>query len=608
MDFSRPGASVPKRHAVEEGRGVGATLEHWRRFLANLPHERPLREVILASWARSSAGGLQRDGPVAFRRVSDDELAAALAENRELVEVAKPHLDWISAFISGIEHVAYLTDGQGVILHSVGDMAHSDELHLSPGHDWSEQTMGTNGAGTAIAADRAIAVVGAEHFHTAFEDCTCTGAPLHLDGRVIGAIDVSTPVKDATPDRLALVAHVAFVIDQELALRAEARQQRLYRHMADTLRAREQDLLRANAQLEALLDNTTAVIYLVDRDARLLRINRRWETLFEMSNDACAGRSLYEFFPAETANLFVANNRRVLAARHAMEFEEETTVDGEKRKYLSVKVPIFDESGEPHAVCGISTDITERHAAEQRELKFLQEANARKERFVAALAHELRTPISAIIAAAEVLGHKADDRASVESASQAVKRQATHVANLVEKLLEASRVASNRISPERAPVDVGGVIEQAVEAVRPAVDAKRQALEVRLPAEPLVVQGDRTRLTQVFVNLLDNASRYSEPGQRIRVAASRAGAEAIVSIRDEGCGIDPAIISKVFDLLFQATESGGAGLGLGLSLVRGIVEAHGGSVAVHSDGMSRGSEFVVRLPTNRPGNPGNAGL
>lgn len=596
MEPSHTRASVRQRPAVDKDRDAGATLDDWRRFLANLPHERSLREVILASWERSSAGGLKRDGPVSFRRVSDEELATALAENRELVEVAKPHLDWISSFISGIKHVAYLTDGQGVILYSVGDMAHSDELHLAPGHDWSEQTMGTNGAGTAIAVDRPIAVVGAEHFHTAFEDCTCTGAPLHLDGRVIGAIDVSTPVKDATPDRLALVAHVGFVIDQELALRAEARQQQLYRRMADTLRAREHDLLRTNEQLEALLNNTTAVIYLVDREARLLRINRRWETLFEMSNDACAGRSLYEFFSAETADLFVANNRRVLAARHAMEFEEEATVDGEVRKYLSVKVPIFDESGEPYAVCGISTDITERHAAEQRELQILQEENARKERFVAALAHELRTPISAIMAAAEVLGHKADDRASVESASQVVKRQAMHVANLVEKLLEAARVASNPISPKRSPVDVGGVLEQAVEAVRHAVNAKRQVLEVRLPTEPLIAQGDRTRLTQVFVNLLDNASRYSEPGKQIRVEASRAGAEAIVSIRDQGRGIDPAIISKVFDLMFQAPELGGAGLGLGLSLVRGIVEAHGGSVAVHSDGIS-GSEFVVRLPT-----------
>src|SRR5690606_29827848 len=152
----------------------------------------PLRDVILASWQRSLAAGLRRDGAVHFRRVDEADLARRLEENRELVDVAKPHIDWISAFMSGVDHVAYVADRDGIILYSVGDLAQSEELCLFPGYDWSEGRMGTNGAGTAIAADRPIAVVGPEHFAPAFEDCTCTGAPIHRDGSVVGAIDIST--------------------------------------------------------------------------------------------------------------------------------------------------------------------------------------------------------------------------------------------------------------------------------------------------------------------------------------------------------------------------------------------------------------------------------
>ena len=575
---------------------AGGELKNWRGFVAKLSDEQPLRGVILASWNRSSGAGLERHDPISYRRVTEEQLAAALAENRELVEVAKPHLEWISTFMCDVEHVAYLTDRHGVILYSIGDLAHSETLHLAPGYDWSEQTMGTNGAGTAIAADRPIAVVGPEHFSTAFENCTCTGAPIHCEGRVIGAIDVSTAVKDAAPDRLALIAHVAFVIDRELALLGDARQQELYRRMTDELRAREHELLRANAQLAALLDNTTALIYLVDAEARLLRINRRWETLFRMNNDECAGRSLFEFFPAEVAHRFVANNRQVLDARRAMEFEEKVCVDGEHRTYLTIKVPIFDSTGEPYAVCGISTDITERNAAEQRERETLREENLRKERFVAALAHELRSPISAILAAGEALEHAVDDPDAAKSASGIVVRQATHVAHLLEKLLEASRIANRRFSFEKSPVELRSVLAQAIEAVQPAIDSEEQTIDVDLPAEPVIVQGDCTRLTQVFVNLLHNASRYSEAGKRILLEARSFNGEAIVRVRDDGCGIEPTALAKVFDLLFQAHDSAGAGLGLGLSLVRGIVEAHGGIVSAHSEGPGRGSDFVVRLP------------
>lgn len=457
--------SMHESHSRTEGVATGSELESWRVFLDQLPEDQPLRDVILASWRRSFAAGLRRGGRVDFRRLDDSELEAVLARNRELIDVAKPHLDWISAFLSGNEHVAYVTDRHGIVLYSVGDLAHSDELCLTPGYDWSEARMGTNGAGTAIAADRPIAVIGPEHFATAFEDCTCTGAPLHRGGDVIGAIDISTSAADAQPGRIALVAHVAFVIDRELALQDEARRQQRY------------------------------------------------------------------------------GNR------------------------------------------------------EHRERVILQEANARKERFIAALAHELRSPMAAISAAAEVLTQTPSDPQNVAVAGGVVMRQATHVSSLIEQLMDASRTANMRLKLNRTRVELDGVVRQSIEAVRPAARRKRQKFELSVLTSSPVVNGDVTRLTQLFVNLLDNASRYSGNAKTIRIDVAASDGEAVVAVRDEGCGIAPEALHNIFDLLFQAEgRQSESGLGLGLSLVRGIVEAHGGRVTAHSDGIGRGSEFIVRLP------------
>jgi PAS domain S-box-containing protein len=588
-------ADVRVSRAAEQN--SGHQISSWSGHLNKLKQGSILREVILASWRRSAAAGLDRGRPPRFRRVSDAELAAILEDNRELIEVAKPHVDWISAFLTGIEHVVYITDRNGIVLYSVGDLSHSEELHLSPGHDWSEETMGTNGSGTAIAADCPVAIVGADHFATAFDNCTCTGAPLHRGGVVVGAIDVSTAVADGSPDRVALVAHVAFVIDRELALLQKAREHDLYRRMAEELRRSERELLETNRQLEALLNNIGAVVYLVDKNGRLLRVNRRWEVLFDVSRADCVGRSLDSLFPRDVADRFATNNEQVLEAGRPLEFEEELSVQGELRTYLSVKVPIFDDDGRPYAICGISADITERRAAEQRERKILQKANQRKERFVTALAHELRSPIAAIVAASEVLQMPATERARVEPAAAIIQRQATHIANVVEKLLEASRAASLRVALSTSRLNLATVVEQAVEAVRPAIETKGLKLEVSIPPEPIEIDGDETRLTQVLVNLLENACRYSDTGKMLFLAVRRVAGEVVVTVRDEGRGIAPEALPNVFDLLFQADESGTDGLGLGLALVKGIVGAHGGAVDAHSRGSGCGSEFVVRLPS-----------
>lgn len=591
MSASDVGTGDLEAHSLDH---PGPSRERWRSHLSKLGAAPPLGDAILASWSRSSEAGVPREGIPPFRCVDEATLARLLAENRELIEVARPHVEWVSSYMAGVPHVVYITDRNGIVLHALGNPELREAFCLAPGYDWSEAAMGTNGAGTAIVADRPVAVVGEEHYASGLGNCTCTAAPIHRGGEVVGAIDISTSVADASPDRLALVGHAAFVIERELAL---VRAQDVHREMADRLRERERRLLTINAQLEALLDNTTAVIYMVDREARLLRINRRWETLFGVASANAIGRSLYEFFPRNLADRFIANNLKVLAERRAMEFEEEVVVGGETRLYLSVKVPLLEDSGEPYAVCGISTDITERKAAEQRKRSILEEANERKQRFIAALAHELRRPLSAVVASAEVLQSAGADRSQIETASGIIMRQALHITSLVEQVLEASRIATQRMNLEPSEIDLRAIIEQAVEACRPAIEGKGQRLELAMPASALALRGDATRLTQVFENLLDNACRYSPLGRRIWIAAEQADDCVVVTVRDEGRGIAPELQSRIFELLFQAdAERNAGGLGIGLSLVRGIVEAHGGRIDVHSDGPGCGTEFTVRLP------------
>src|SRR5579863_326731 len=184
-----------------------------------------LQDVILDSWSRSAAAGVDARG-VPLQRVSEQDLARRLEASKELLTAAKPHLHWLSASLAEVRHVTYVVDRDGIVLYSTGnapDMV--EQAGLSAGYDWSEKRMGTNGAGTALMAGKPVAVIGPEHFVTAFDGCTCTAAPIHDgSGNVIAAIDVTTSVEDGKPSRLAQVAHAAVSIEQALTSREVLRQ------------------------------------------------------------------------------------------------------------------------------------------------------------------------------------------------------------------------------------------------------------------------------------------------------------------------------------------------------------------------------------------------
>jgi len=239
-------------------------------------------------------------------------------------------------------------------------------------------------------------------------------------------------------------------------------------------------------------------------------------------------------------------------------------------------------------------------AARKRAEEALLAADRGKDEFLAMLAHELRNPLAAIASAAGALDARAegDDPRSAELLA-VIGRQSRHLARLVDDLLDVSRFSRGRIELRREPVELRRAAAGAVESVRPHVELRRQILTVTLPDEPLWLDADLTRIEQILANLLHNAAKFTAPGGRIDLEAERQGAEVLVRVRDEGAGIDPELLPRVFDLFVQGERSlarSRGGLGIGLTLVRSLVERHGGTIEAASEGPGRGSELRVRLP------------
>jgi signal transduction histidine kinase/CheY-like chemotaxis protein len=229
----------------------------------------------------------------------------------------------------------------------------------------------------------------------------------------------------------------------------------------------------------------------------------------------------------------------------------------------------------------------------------LAEAEARQNEFLAMLGHELRNPLAPIRYAVKIMKQRGSDDAELGWARDVVDRQVRHMAVLVDDLLEISRVTTGRIQLHTEPIDVATIVAFAVETSRPKIEVMNHRLSIVLPPGPVLVEADSLRMAQVLSNLLNNAAKYSKPGGQIRLTVSVEGPEAVFRVRDKGIGIPPEMLGQIFELFTQVNQSldhPQGGLGLGLTLVRDLVELHGGSVSAHSDGPDRGSEFVVRLP------------
>jgi PAS domain S-box-containing protein len=251
-------------------------------------------------------------------------------------------------------------------------------------------------------------------------------------------------------------------------------------------------------------------------------------------------------------------------------------------------------------------DTTERNRLERQtrqQAEALAELHRRKDEFLAMLSHELRNPLSAIFNAMNILRLQDNDNPIQQKAKIVLERQVGQLAHLVDDLLEVSRVITGRIQLHQERLEMKGIVERAIESTLSLINRHKQTLSVSLSAEPLWVRADPTRLEQVFVNLLNNAAKYTEERGQIWLTAQQEGDEVVLRVRDSGVGIVPELLPCIFDLFTQADRTldrSQGGLGIGLSLVQKIVELHGGTVEAHSAGLGQGSEFIVRLPALSP--------
>ncbi|AKJ29499.1 chemotaxis protein methyltransferase CheR [Caldimonas brevitalea] len=243
----------------------------------------------------------------------------------------------------------------------------------------------------------------------------------------------------------------------------------------------------------------------------------------------------------------------------------------------------------------LQNEIVERREAEAQ----LHEVNRRKDEFLAMLSHELRNPLAPIRNAIEVIRRVAPPDAKIDWARDVMDRQVRHLTRLVEELLDVARINQGKIALHKEAVELGSVIAHAVETVRPAIEARHHTLELSLPEQPAWLQADFSRLSQIIANLLNNAAKYTEDGGRIELIASVADGQARLTVRDNGIGIDPRLLPRVFDLFQQGEQTldrSQGGLGVGLTLVQRLVELHQGRVEAHSAGTGKGSEFRVFMP------------
>lgn len=274
--------------------------------------------------------------------------------------------------------------------------------------------------------------------------------------------------------------------------------------------------------------------------------------------------------------------------------------DGSERTVYEYAEVILDRDGRPYRVTGAVQDITDRRRAEaalRQANAQLAEADRRKDEFLAMLSHELRNPLAPIRYAIPLLLQESLSDAAARAVT-VIGRQVDHLTRLVDDLLDVSRITRGAIELRRIHVPLRSIIDAAVEAAAPAVEAARHNLETRLADEPIWLHADPDRIAQVITNLLNNAAKYTPRGGRIALTADRENGHAVIRVRDSGSGIAPEWFSAIFDMFRQGprVDSAQGGLGIGLALVKQLVEMHGGTISVHSAGVGHGAEFVVRLP------------
>jgi PAS domain S-box-containing protein len=382
--------------------------------------------------------------------------------------------------------------------------------------------------------------------------------------------------------------------------------------VADLTEHKRRERLAADeAMARSILERVADAVVVCDAEGKVLRASR---TAHALCGQNPVLKSFQEMFPltvlrpgVEEATSSALGLDPTWRTETLRGLEVRLARPGGRRFDLLLSAgPLVVAGGDTLGTVVTLTDITALREAQEelrQRAEALQEADRRKDDFLAMLAHELRNPLAPIRAALDVMRLQGVEDPHLRQGRDVIERQTQQLTRLVDDLLEVARINSGKIKLRRAPVEVARVVSTAVEAMRPAMDAKRHALAVSLPDEPLWLDADFARLVQVIGNLLHNAAKYTDEGGRVRVSVAREGNEAVVRVRDSGVGIPPHMLARVFDLFTQVDRSldrSQGGLGIGLALVRRLVVKHGGQVEARSEGAGKGSEFVLRFPLIAP--------
>jgi PAS domain S-box-containing protein len=408
----------------------------------------------------------------------------------------------------------------------------------------------------------------------------------------LGAVDyILTPVQPEV-----LRAKVGVFADLYRKSREIARQAERLRDAEGQLRRQAEERLReSEGRFQVLCTSAPLAIFQADVDGRCVYMSRPWEAITGQEAAGAAGYGWLETISPGRADEALDTWREAVAAGRLWSHEDRAaSCDGSPRWLHVMASPIAGASGVPIGYVGTVEDITPRKQVEEQ----LRDADRRKDEFLAMLAHELRNPLAAI-SSAIVISQTPGLEARREWSTQVIGRQVQHLSKLIDDLLDVSRITLGKIQLHREVIDVSVVLARAFESVQAVVDGRGQQLDASLHAAPLWVEVDPTRLEQVLVNVLGNASKYSHDGGRIELSAGIEDEQVVIRVRDHGIGMAPETLARVFDLFAQADaglDRAKGGLGIGLSLAQKLTELHGGRLTAASEGPGSGSEFVVRLP------------
>ena len=367
-------------------------------------------------------------------------------------------------------------------------------------------------------------------------------------------------------------------------------------------RAANEQIKASEERLRIAVDEAGMGTWDLDLRTQELRWSRSHYTLLGLEPDesSLATSELWRsrVHPEDLADVETAiANSRETQSLYSQEYRIIRADSGTVRWLRVLGRFLYDEAGLPARYVGVSFDDTDRKTAEIA----LREADQRKDVFLATLAHELRNPLAPIRNAAQMLGSPQLAAEQLRWARSVIQRQVKHMALLLDDLLDVARITQGKLDLKKQRISLNSVVDSAVEAVRPLLDSKSHQFTVTLPSEPVTLDADPLRLSQVISNLLTNAAKYTDAGGHITLAGRIEGRTLSISIKDNGIGIPGESLESIFAMFSQVEGAGTrseGGLGIGLALVNGLIELHGGTVMAKSEGLGRGSEFIVRLPVS----------